>query len=1140
MPRRADDVIGSEDAVAAQARMFDTPGTPWYAVSKGTFADIQKIWPNTPCCRPHHRGVSLDAPCALCGCTADVFVRGPVGENVLHLAVLFHTPESVKMAKYLIKRFGPSLLNAPYQTRRTTTSDPGLYEGEVALHIAIVHKDLDLVQFMLRHGARLDTHAIGGFFQPGRVYFGETPFAFACSIGDKRIVKALLDHSLAIGGEKKKRETMTSTDQFGNTGLHMCVTNNQLEMYRHLVDELKFPEHVKNNAGMTPFVLAAHDGNQTAFAAILRRRFSVVWTYGPVTNYSLSLTDIDTVGSDPHAHDSSVIDVILKRNHLQLLNHPILVAVLDMKWNAFGRKAFMLSMGYYIVFLCLFTWQVEIQVTQRGSVSEWHSGTRTTIEWVTFLLSLLMLLQHARDLLYFTRAYYRQLDTLRVNSQNSDVPLFCVPGAGVDKRINKSQLPRALRVVIPRKGTAFSQTGDAPTESSRISLESIHPSILAAESGQQSSSITGTGLKPTRRHKKTENVVFVLAKSINARRRWRILREHWMSTHKSVRLHQIARQMKLQHCDDYDDGVTCLLHVNVLEARNLPPADKDGSADPYCVVTACTGSRLRTKCCSKTLSPVWGQTFSFTAPPGIRRSSNKVTLTIMDRDEYDFDDEMAVTTVAFADVPYIAAGMIPPGPVWLPLRKGENTGDDDDETGSGISIVKIGRGLKSMGRDTLMIGVSGVSKSGDGSLGEVLVEVYYEVVGVGKDSGSGELSVDATEASDETQETSILASTTVSKLFTDVTDTVATETSHTGFLRGVGVANQERAVVRRLGRIGYTLVDDVRLDVNTSSGSGNDSNSEDSDQSDDEDAAKRDTDSTGKTNVPLKNKRSVKTLFKRFKLSATHAQRALLFYVNSVLVPQPSLLMNLTHIVLQTTHFLLWQRSVWTNTGPSSWDDVVFACAALAAWGFTLYFAAGYRSVGFLTVIVVGCIKDVIRLSSLWCVVMFAFSQAFYVLDASWADSNSNLWNSSTQGEILWRLFSVAITTSNFDDVFPGDDTSLLNVKTVYTLLGVLYQVLMSMLMLNVIIAMFNQTYARVSAMAHEQWRMQWALKILLAEAQLSVSSRFELRLGEDAVGKNGEKTRVHYFEINAGGEEGHQKGSIAEAVTVLLKEKQS
>ena len=71
----SDDVVGSDEAVAAQARMFETPGTPWYAVSKGTLADIQAIWPETPCCRPHHNDVSLDSPCGVCGCTADVEVR---------------------------------------------------------------------------------------------------------------------------------------------------------------------------------------------------------------------------------------------------------------------------------------------------------------------------------------------------------------------------------------------------------------------------------------------------------------------------------------------------------------------------------------------------------------------------------------------------------------------------------------------------------------------------------------------------------------------------------------------------------------------------------------------------------------------------------------------------------------------------------------------------------------------------------------------------------------------------------------------------------------------------------------------------------------------------------------------------------
>ena len=103
----------------------------------------------------------------------------------------------------------------------------------------IVHKDLELVQFMLKHGARLDTHTIGAFFEPGRVYFGETPFAFAASVGDRDIVKALLDRS---GGQCAKRlEVMTAVDAYGNTALHMCVHNNQLEMHDFLVDDLGVP-----------------------------------------------------------------------------------------------------------------------------------------------------------------------------------------------------------------------------------------------------------------------------------------------------------------------------------------------------------------------------------------------------------------------------------------------------------------------------------------------------------------------------------------------------------------------------------------------------------------------------------------------------------------------------------------------------------------------------------------------------------------------------------------------------------------------------------------------------------------------------------------------------------------------------------
>jgi hypothetical protein len=846
-------------------------------------------------------------------------------------------------------------------------------------------------------------------------------------------------------------------------------------------------------------------------------------------------------------------------------------------------------------------------------------------------MSLAMLAQHARDLAYFCRAYYRQLHTLRVNSKDSEMPLYCLPGEKQDRRTNRMQLPRALRVVTPRRGTAFADVGSlvsrarkwkrdaassdgAASEDAKrdgvsvgqVSLRAISESE-ASDAGlgsdddsgpRRRSRKSGSGRQPAkgdvsarsrismdgRETVRDSDVVYVLASSVDARRRWRLLREHWMSRCACVGLHQIARQMSLQHCDDYDDGVTVLLHVNVLEARGLAAADTDGRADPYCVVTASQGARLRTKCQKKTLHPVWGQAFSFTAPPGIRRSGNALTLTVVDHDDFDFDDEMGVAHVPFHDVPYVAPGMIPPGPVWLPLESRESNLSSEGTSGGSLSITapiqrleEMGRRVKDAGRAAVLDGAKklerlkslgptsslsaspGTRDDEKNQLGEVLVEVYYEVRGVPESEKPG-LGSSA----------SAIVSAFASLAEKKEDGAAAMKARHTAFLRGIGTANQERALRRRLEKHGYVPLDEAPppkkrgAAKNGSDDDGTKSGS-DLDDSDDSDSAEslttapvgdeinvrvsgssdkkekafsRSTASARRTAEARRVRRQkLGGFWKRARVEARHARRAFAFYVNSVLIPQPSLFMNLTHIALQTVHFALWQ----SGQGPSSADDVVFAIAALAAWGFTLYFAAGYRSVGFLTVIVVGCIKDVVRFSSLWCVVLFAFSQAFYVLDASWADSEmvngAAQESNGGQGDILWRLFSVAITATPFDDVFPVTDTNRLDVKTAYTFLGLMFSVLMSMLMLNVIIAMFNQTYMRVSAAAHEQWRMQWALKILLAEAQLDVKTRFKLRLGEDAVGKNGEKTRVHNFEINSG-RGAHSEGSLEEAVSTLLAKK--
>ena len=51
---------------------------------------------------------------------------------------------------------------------------------------------------------------------------------------------------------------------------------------------------------------------------------------------------------------------------------------------------------------------------------------------------------------------------------------------------------------------------------------------------------------------------------------------------------------------------TRMVHVQVLEARNLAPMDRNGKADPY-IVLSCDGSRksARTTTKLKTLNPSW-------------------------------------------------------------------------------------------------------------------------------------------------------------------------------------------------------------------------------------------------------------------------------------------------------------------------------------------------------------------------------------------------------------------------------------------------------------------------------------------------------------------------------------------------------
>ena len=72
--------------------------------------------------------------------------RGAVGETLLHLCYLLHSPERTDIAHRLLDR-EPSLIETVYTGN--------IYHGENALHMAIANSDLPEARFLFRRCPRL-------------------------------------------------------------------------------------------------------------------------------------------------------------------------------------------------------------------------------------------------------------------------------------------------------------------------------------------------------------------------------------------------------------------------------------------------------------------------------------------------------------------------------------------------------------------------------------------------------------------------------------------------------------------------------------------------------------------------------------------------------------------------------------------------------------------------------------------------------------------------------------------------------------------------------------------------------------------------------------------------------------------------
>lgn len=75
------------------------------------------------------------------------------------------------------------------------------------------------------------------------------------------------------------------------------------------------------------------------------------------------------------------------------------------------------------------------------------------------------------------------------------------------------------------------------------------------------------------------------------------------------------------------------LVVRVIEARNLPSMDLNGSSDPY-VRLQLGRNRFRTKVVKKSLNPLWHEEFTF----WVEDLSEDLVVSVLDEDRYFNDD----------------------------------------------------------------------------------------------------------------------------------------------------------------------------------------------------------------------------------------------------------------------------------------------------------------------------------------------------------------------------------------------------------------------------------------------------------------------------------------------------------------------
>ncbi|XP_053398040.1 transient receptor potential cation channel subfamily A member 1 homolog [Mercenaria mercenaria] len=298
--------------------------------------------------------------------------------SVLHLAMKNNNTNILKILKK-----HKELMKTTHNVEWTTFIGMDCSEKKSALHYAVLQNNKESVEILLQEHVDVHHYTDIDF---------RTPLSYAAGKGLVEITKILVEHGArncrdenlfspihhaAKNGHPEvvqllvNEEFSSNTDLDGRNGLDIAIGENHEEVALVIVKSDNWKKFLQNTTGeyQTPMrKLIAHmpDVAREVFNRCTTvdgtgDEFSVNFDYELLDDTHLLVNKWKDVGGKPYTEDANEITrnhplmIMVTKKRTELLDHPLVSALLKKKWTSIGLIFYLLNVFLYVLYLAMLT-----------------------------------------------------------------------------------------------------------------------------------------------------------------------------------------------------------------------------------------------------------------------------------------------------------------------------------------------------------------------------------------------------------------------------------------------------------------------------------------------------------------------------------------------------------------------------------------------------------------------------------------------------------------------------------------------------------------------------------------------------------------------------------------------------------------